>query len=165
MIHSAYLSLGSNIGDSKETLKQAILSLNAKDQITVTHVASNYQTTPVGGVKQDDFVNTAVRVKTELSPEELLDRCHEVEQSFHRERLIHWGPRTLDIDIIFFDEVTQATDTLILPHKEAFNRLFVLVPVLEIYQEDAYRTQIEAAIQKITNDPENTQRIERISHG
>ncbi|MDO4670172.1 MAG: 2-amino-4-hydroxy-6-hydroxymethyldihydropteridine diphosphokinase [Aerococcus sp.] len=146
MTHIVYLSLGSNMGERVETLRDAITALN-ETAGTVTDVADRYVTSPVGYEAQDDFVNTAVRLETSLDAEALLVVIHQIEQDFHRERLIHWGPRTLDIDIIFFGETTYTSKTLTIPHAEAFNRLFVLVPIQQIYQEQMYRETLQQRIQ------------------
>lgn len=159
--HIAYLSLGSNIGDRQATLNRAIHFLNQQAG-TITDVADFYVTSPVGGVVQEAFLNTAVRLETTLTPTALLATIHQIEQAFHRERRIHWGPRTLDIDMIFFDTVTMATETLTLPHPEAFNRLFVLIPVAQIYHETAYQQALTEQISRVqaTTDQE----IRKVSH-
>ncbi|MDO4680973.1 MAG: 2-amino-4-hydroxy-6-hydroxymethyldihydropteridine diphosphokinase [Aerococcus sp.] len=141
-----YLSLGSNMGDSEATLTGAITRLNEQAG-RITDVAGLYVTSPVGYEAQDDFVNTAVRLETTLDPEALLQVIHEIEQHFHRKRIIHWGPRTLDIDIIFYRDETYQSETLTIPHAEAFNRLFVLIPIQTIYQEQTYLETIQQRIQ------------------
>lgn len=130
--HRAYLGLGSNLGDKKAYLDQAVKSLGEVRGCRVEKVSSYLVTAPYGGVEQDDFLNACLKLKTFLSPQELLDRMHEIEQAAHRERLIHWGPRTLDLDILMYDDLVMESDTLIIPHVEMHKRAFVLKPLAEI---------------------------------
>lgn len=130
--HKAYLGLGSNMGDKKGYLDQAVKSLEKTRGCYVEKVSSYLVTKPYGGVEQDDFLNACLVLKTFLPPQELLDRLHEIEQNAHRERIIHWGPRTLDLDILLYDDEVLETDTLIIPHVEMHRREFVLKPLAEI---------------------------------
>lgn len=145
-----YLSLGSNMGEREAYLKEGRERLADHPQIQNLHSSSIYQTSPVGGVVQDDFLNQVVALETDLAPQALLDFIHEIEQACGRVRLIHWGPRTLDIDILFFGEETIDTETLKLPHHEIFNRLFVLQPLAQIMPADFYRkTEVHQAIDQL----------------
>ena len=128
----AYVALGSNIGDSKAHLDGAVEALKADEKVRVLKVADYIVTKPYGGVEQDDFVNSAMAIETLYSPEELLDRLHEIEADHARERMIHWGPRTLDLDILLYEDVVMDTPDLIIPHKDMHNREFVLKPMAEI---------------------------------
>lgn len=130
--HTAYIALGSNLGDKKAYLDGAANALNSIPCCKVEKISSYIVTKPYGGVEQDDFLNGCLRLKTLLSPEELLDTIHSVEQDAHRERLIHWGPRTLDLDILLYDDEILETDSLIIPHAEMHKRSFVLKPLCEI---------------------------------
>ena len=98
----------------------------------VYSVSAWINTAPYGGVEQDDFLNGCLTMRTLLPPEELLDRLHQIEQMANRVREIHWGPRTLDLDIIFYDDLVMGTPTLQIPHIEMHKRDFVLVPLNEI---------------------------------
>ena len=89
-------------------------------------------TAPYGGVEQEDFLNAAMELETLYTPEELLDVLHTVEQAAKRERLVHWGPRTLDLDILFYDDLVQDDSALTLPHPDMQNRDFVLKPMVEL---------------------------------
>ena len=89
-------------------------------------------TKPYGGVEQDDFVNGAIALQTLLTPQELLEKLHEIEQHANRERIVHWGPRTLDLDIIFYDKLVYEDENLIIPHVDMENRDFVLKPLMEL---------------------------------
>ena len=128
----AYVALGSNMGDSKAHLDGAVEALQADEKVRVLKVADYIVTKPYGGVEQDDFVNSAMAIETLYSPEELLDRLHEIEADHNRERIIHWGPRTLDLDILLYEDVVMDTPDLIIPHKDMHNREFVLKPMAEI---------------------------------
>ena len=130
--HTAYIALGSNIGDSKAYLDGAVLALDALPGCEVEKVSSYLVTKPYGGVEQPDFLNACLRLRTLLEPQELLDQMHVIEQAAHRERLIHWGPRTLDLDLLLYDQEVFESDTLIVPHVEMHLRDFVLQPMAEI---------------------------------
>jgi len=107
----AYLSIGSNIGNRIENLQAAIDGLR-KAGISVEQISHVYETEPVGGVVQDDFLNLAVRIATQLTAHELLDQLHIIEQNLHRKRLIHWGPRTIDLDILYYANENQCFSKL-----------------------------------------------------
>ncbi|MGN1481605.1 2-amino-4-hydroxy-6-hydroxymethyldihydropteridine diphosphokinase [Porcipelethomonas sp.] len=130
--HIAYLGLGSNLGDKKAYLDNAVKSLDETKGCHVEKVSSYYVTEPYGGVEQDDFLNACLMLKTLLTPEELLEKLHEIEQAAHRERIVRWGPRTLDLDILMYDDIVMETDDLIIPHAEMHLRSFVLNPLCEI---------------------------------
>jgi 2-amino-4-hydroxy-6-hydroxymethyldihydropteridine diphosphokinase len=133
---TGYLGLGSNIGDPAAHLRAAIELLEAEG-IEVEAVSSTYVTEPVGEVlDQPDFLNAAVRIRTELEPEELLDACKRVEaeggRSFDAPR---HSPRPLDVDLLLLGDLELSTDRLTLPHREVTTRRFVLVPLLELDPE------------------------------
>lgn len=130
--HTAYIALGSNMGDEKAYLDDAVNALNQVKGCKVQKVSSFIVTPPYGMVEQDDFLNGCLELRTLLTPEELLDELHEIEKSAGRERIIHWGPRTLDLDIIFYDDLLYHSDDLCIPHVEMHKRSFVLQPLKEI---------------------------------
>ena len=130
--HRAYVALGSNMGDSRAYIEEALRAFSTDPRIRVEKVSSLIVTKPYGGVEQDDFLNGALALKTLLTPQELLERLHEIEQEAHRERLIHWGPRTLDLDILLYDDLVLDTPDLIIPHVEMHLRDFVLIPLAQI---------------------------------
>ena len=131
--HTAYIALGSNIGDREQHLKNALAKIEELGEfVKLEKISSFYNTAPVGYVEQPDFLNAVVKVKTILEPEELLSILQEIENTEGRERKIHWGPRTLDLDILLFDDMVINTDTLVVPHPEMTKRDFVLVPLCEI---------------------------------
>lgn len=127
----AYLSLGSNMGDRGYYLNQALQRLQDRG-VTLIRVSGVYVTEPWGGVAQEDFWNIAVEIETGLEPLELLHLCQQIEQDLGRKRLVRWGPRTIDIDILLCDNVIIQTTELTLPHPHLEERAFVLVPLREI---------------------------------
>ena len=130
--HKAYLSIGSNIGDREAYLNQAVDAIYDDDNCRVTAVSKFIQTKPYGPVEQDDFLNGCLEIETLYAPMELLRAVNEIERQADRKREIHWGPRTLDIDIILYDDEIVAEDTLYIPHREMHKRAFVLEPLNQI---------------------------------
>ena len=102
--HTAYIALGSNLGDKKAYLDMAVEELDKTVGCKVLKVSDYLVTEPYGGVEQDDFLNACLSMRTLYNPFELLERMHEIEQAAKRERLVHWGPRTLDLDLLLFDD-------------------------------------------------------------
>ncbi len=124
---TAYLGLGSNLGDRREILRRAA---GALDEVTV--VSPVYETDPVGGVEQEAFYNIVVEVETRLNPHELLARCQELERAEGRVRTVRWGPRTLDVDLLLYGDRRIDTPDLVVPHPRMHERNFVMVPLLDI---------------------------------
>jgi len=131
-VSTAYLGLGGNLGDRLKYLAGAVRALNAEPGVSVEKVSSVYETTPVGVVDQPVFLNLAVQVTTTLSARELLTRCLQIENNFGRVRNERWGPRTLDIDVLWYDGNVVNDPDLTLPHPRMATRAFVLVPLAEI---------------------------------
>lgn len=131
-MEKVYLSLGSNIGDSACNLTTAITLIEKESKITLIKTSSYYQTKPVGGVIQDDFVNCVIEIQTTLNPVELLKVCQSVETRLKRERIVRWGPRTIDVDILLYGDMTINSDCLTIPHPRMYERAFVMVPLTEI---------------------------------
>ena len=127
--HIAYIALGSNIGDSKMYLDNAVKALNELPTSKVEVVSEYLVTPPYGVTDQPDFLNGCLKLRTLLYPYELLAELNRIEKEAGRERIIHWGPRTLDLDIIFYDDEIIAEADLIIPHVDMQNRLFVLEPL------------------------------------
>lgn len=130
--HKAYLSVGSNMGDRKKYLEDGIEALKAHPLIKQVKVSELIETAPYGGVEQADFLNAAIGLETLMEPEELLEALHNIENNAGRERILRWGPRTLDLDILFFDQLVYESDTLVIPHPDLHNREFVLKPLSTI---------------------------------
>ncbi len=130
--HIVYLGIGSNLGDKRGYLNKAVEELENDASINVRKVSEYIVTEPYGPVDQPDFLNGVIEIETPLEPDELLAIIHDIELEAGRERIIHWGPRTLDIDILLFDNEVINTESLTIPHPEMHKREFVLKPLAEI---------------------------------
>ena len=130
--HKVYLSIGSNIGNKEAYLNQAIDGLYDDDNCRVLAVSNFIETEPYGPVLQDNFLNGCVEIETLYSPRELLKAVNGIEAEADRKREVHWGPRTLDIDIILYDDKIVQEQDLMIPHMEMHKRLFVLEPLNQI---------------------------------
>ncbi|MEU9522214.1 2-amino-4-hydroxy-6-hydroxymethyldihydropteridine diphosphokinase [Streptomyces sp. NPDC048224] len=135
----AVIALGANLGNRLETLQGAIDALEDTPGVRVKGVSPVYETEPWGVApdSQPSYFNAVVIVKTTLPPSSLLERAHAVEEAFHRVRDEHWGPRTLDVDIVAYAEVVSDDPQLTLPHPRAHERAFVLAPWLDVDPEAA----------------------------
>lgn len=130
--HVVVLSLGSNLGDRFDNLQEAVDTLFDAPGLVFVSLSPVYETTPVGGPPQGDFLNAVLVAGTRLAPETLLERVLNIENSLDRIREVRWGPRTLDIDIVLFGGVKSDDPHLTLPHPRAHERAFVLVPWADI---------------------------------
>jgi 2-amino-4-hydroxy-6-hydroxymethyldihydropteridine diphosphokinase len=132
-MRSGYLGLGSNVGERRAHLEDAVSAL-PEHGVTVTASSSVYETEPVGEVlDQREFFNACVRIRTDLAPEALLDACKAVERALGRAPGgIRHGPRPIDVDLLLLDDIELSTERLTLPHPEVVGRRFVLVPLLEL---------------------------------
>jgi len=129
----AYIGLGSNIGDKIAMCRHAIEMLGKAGRLI--RVSSFYCTEPIGYVTQEDFVNAVAKIETSLSPTALLARCHVIEDALGRSRLVWWGPRTIDLDILLYGDQVISDAELAIPHPMMAKRAFVLVPLSEIAPE------------------------------
>ncbi|WP_226989421.1 2-amino-4-hydroxy-6-hydroxymethyldihydropteridine diphosphokinase [Desulfuromonas sp. TF] len=130
---TAYLALGSNLGDREEILKGARRTLSAAPGVRVTAWSPLYLTEPVGGPEgQGLYLNAVLEVETELSAQDLLQRCLEVERCFDRQREERWSARTLDVDLLFWGEETRCEPDLVIPHPRMHLRQFVLTPLRDL---------------------------------
>lgn len=130
--HTAYIALGSNMGDREEYLRNAVEALDQVEGCMVRKVSEFIETPPYGVTDQADFLNGCLELRTLLHPEELLEEIHRIEKEAGRERIVRWGPRTLDLDIIFYDDLICQEDDLCIPHVEMHKRKFVLEPLAGI---------------------------------
>lgn len=126
------LGLGSNIGDKRANIARALACLSARGAVAVTKISSIYRTAPWGYLEQEDFANACALATTTLEPPALLAEVKTVEAEMGRTDGLRWGPRLIDIDILFYGDETFHSPALVLPHKELFNRAFVLAPLAEI---------------------------------
>ena len=128
----AYIGLGSNLGDRLAYLQSAVDRLDATDGVEVVAVSRVYETAPVGGPPQGAYLNAVVAVETQLDPHELLALAQRTERDAQRVRAEHWGPRTLDVDLLLYDDVRRADPELTLPHPRMWERGFVLAPLRDV---------------------------------
>ncbi|MBE9184105.1 2-amino-4-hydroxy-6-hydroxymethyldihydropteridine diphosphokinase [Microcoleus sp. LEGE 07076] len=145
------IALGSNLGDSLATLKSAIATLNNTPEITVKSHSSWYQTAPVGP-PQPDYINACAILEVALEPQQLLAALLAIEIKFNRIRREKWGPRTLDLDLLLYDNLILETPTLTLPHPRMLERAFVLVPLAEIAPDWVHpvtKSAIDQLVQKV----------------
>ena len=132
MTVTTYIGLGANLGNPEEQLTGALQALAKMPQTKVVAFSKLYKSRPVGPGQQEDYCNAAAALETELLPDALLDELQAIEQTFGRERIIRWGARTLDLDILLYGNDVIDTERLTIPHKEMHWRSFVLIPLAEI---------------------------------
>lgn len=129
--HRAFIGLGSNIGNKNANLEEAIEFMNT-ETTRVIKISNFYTTKPVGYTDQDNFLNCAVEIKTLLTPKELIEFLLNIEKNLKRERIIRWGPRTIDLDVLLYDDIITSLEEIIIPHPRMHERLFVLKPLSDI---------------------------------
>lgn len=129
---TVYIALGANLGNPQQTLRDALHTLAALPQLNHLRASSLYSSSPMGPVEQPDYVNAVACADTELSPIALLDLLQSIELQFGRQRLQHWGPRTLDLDILLYGQQTINEPRLTIPHPGLAERDFVIVPLSEV---------------------------------
>ncbi len=131
----AYIAFGSNIGDRIKTIQNAFELINNNPDISIKKMSSYYEAEPVEYPNQAWFINGVIEIETKLTPEELLSFCLEIESEIERIRTIKWGPRTIDLDIIYYDQELISTSDLQIPHLRMHARAFVLLPLAEIAED------------------------------
>lgn len=146
-----YIALGSNMGDRELHLYSAVKEISSHEEVMLETFSSIYETDPVGFEDQDKFLNMVVKVKTKLGPSELLRFLQEVELMYGRERKIKWGPRTLDLDILLYNQENIETERLIIPHPRMTQRAFVLLPLIEI-DKNIQIPSIETPVNTLINE-------------
>ena len=157
---SALIALGGNVGDVRATFEKAIANICGMAQAALVARSSDYRTPPWGDEAQPRFINACIEIDTPLDPHALLFVLHKVEQKFGRDRAKErrWGPRTLDLDLIAYDDVTLDKPELTLPHPRLFERAFVLVPLAEIAPDRVIRgRRVDEALRDLS-----TEGIERL---
>lgn len=134
-MNKVYLGLGTNMGDRVDHLKRACALLDENKDIRISKKSKIYETKAWGYTEQADFLNICIELKTSLSPKELHKVCQYVEEALHRKRIIRWGPRTIDVDILFFNDIILDDENLTIPHPRIQDRAFVLIPLLDLNDE------------------------------
>ncbi|HHV99717.1 MAG TPA: 2-amino-4-hydroxy-6-hydroxymethyldihydropteridine diphosphokinase [Clostridiaceae bacterium] len=132
MKSKVFIGLGSNIGNREKYIHDAIKHISQIPDTKIIKMSDIYETEPVGNTEQDRFLNMAVCIATRLEPLELLGRLQYIENLLGRKRTIRWGPRTIDLDILLFDDLHLELPQLVIPHPRMFERAFVLIPLSEI---------------------------------
>lgn len=130
-----YLGLGTNVGDRLKYLNDAIDYIKKIENTKIVRISKVYETRPWGYTNQNDFLNLCVAIETNLKPKDLLQKCLEVELNLKRERIIRWGPRTIDIDILIYDDIICNDEKLTLPHPRIQERAFVLIPLIDLNEK------------------------------
>jgi 2-amino-4-hydroxy-6-hydroxymethyldihydropteridine diphosphokinase len=131
-MHSIFIGLGSNLDNPQQKIKDAIHLINEIDDVNITATSSLYETPPVGFLNQPNFINAVVQISSSINCNELLLKLFDIERIFGRVRKEKNGPRTLDLDILLFDDLVLESESLTIPHPRMHERLFVLIPLLEI---------------------------------
>lgn len=151
MTQAAYIGLGSNLGDREQTLMDAVKHIHQLEGVVVESCSSLYETDPIGFVEQPAFLNMVIRVKTSLEPDVLLREMLAIELRLGRVRDVHWGPRTIDLDLLRVEDKIITTELLTLPHPHMRERAFVLVPLLECcaMEDEEFRIQIEQDLHEL----------------
>ena len=131
----AYIGLGSNLKDPKLQIETALKALNEVDGILVTKISSFYESKPLLDISGPNYINAVCKVDTSLSAIDLLDVCQQIEDNQKRVRKVKWGSRTIDLDILLYEQQVISSDRLSIPHPEMIDRAFVMVPLYEIDKE------------------------------
>jgi 2-amino-4-hydroxy-6-hydroxymethyldihydropteridine diphosphokinase len=126
------LGLGGNVGDPAATIRAAVAALQQRGIATIERVSSLYRTAPWGGVPQPDYANACAVGRTDLAPLDLLDAVKRLERDLGRVDTVRWGPRVIDIDILYYGDETVQDERLVIPHRDLLRRAFVLIPLAEI---------------------------------
>jgi 2-amino-4-hydroxy-6-hydroxymethyldihydropteridine diphosphokinase len=159
---TVYIGLGSNMGNKIEACRKALVLLARAGRITA--VSSFYATEPIGYPDQEEFINAVVELETELSPMALLASCHVIEDELGRRRLMHWGPRTVDLDILLYGSQVIENSELSVPHPLMAVRRFVLVPLCEIAPQ-AVHPVLHKTAEQLLRKLEDPYRVKRYKAG
>ncbi|MBN1898060.1 MAG: 2-amino-4-hydroxy-6-hydroxymethyldihydropteridine diphosphokinase [Spirochaetes bacterium] len=155
--HTVYLSLGSNIGDREKNIINALRLLKIKG-IPITKMSSLYESEPVGIEDQPWFYNMVIKISSSLQPDKILKIVKDIEAEIGRMWTTKWGPRVIDIDILFYEDQIVNMENLVIPHKEFHNRDFVLVPMVEI-EPDFIHPVLKKSIEDILESPRKRKKV------
>jgi len=161
-MHKVYISLGSNMGDKQSHISQAVNLLNAHVSVSRVRVSSFYASAPIGYLEQDDFINAVAEITTTLRSKHVLLLCQSIEQQLHRERIKRWGPRTIDLDVLLYDDQKISKPELEVPHPRMHERAFALLPLLELAPDATVNGIAASELLKAVQD-QNIQKLESVS--
>jgi 2-amino-4-hydroxy-6-hydroxymethyldihydropteridine diphosphokinase len=161
MKHVAYIGIGSNIGEKTLHCEKAIAEILRVDHHCLLAASSLYRTKPVGYTEQDWFVNGVIQIETDLNPFELLQSLSAIEFRLGRKKTIQWGPRTIDLDILFYDDAEVQTEELQVPHPRLQERQFVLIPLVEI-NRGLMHPVLKKTVAELLEDLKEDQGVERL---
>ena len=148
-MNEAFIGIGSNLGEKVQNCNDALAYIS--DFSKVTSMSSLYESEPAGYTEQPKFVNAVVKIETGLSPHDLLNSLKLIEKRMGRERTFRWGPRIIDLDILFYDDLIIESENLVIPHEELQKRRFVLEPILEI-DSDLIHPKYKISVKEILNN-------------
>ncbi len=161
MGHIAYIGIGSNLGDKLNQCEKAISGILKVDRHKLLAKSSFFKTHPLGYTSQDWFVNGVIKIETDLEAPELLETLKTIESQLGRKKTFRWGPRMIDLDILFFDDAEMHTEELQIPHPHIQDRQFVLIPLAEI-DRDLLHPVLKKTVQELLNNSKEDQGVERL---
>jgi 2-amino-4-hydroxy-6-hydroxymethyldihydropteridine diphosphokinase len=161
MGHIAYIGIGSNLGDKLHQCEKAISEILKIDRHKLLAKSSLFKTQPIGYTSQDWFVNGVIKIETDLDALELFRTLRAIESRLGRTKTFRWGPRTIDLDILFFDDIEIHTEELQIPHPQIQNRQFVLIPLAEI-DRHLIHPVLKKTIQELLNNFKEDQGVEKL---
>jgi len=161
MGHIAYIGIGSNLGDKLHHCEKGISEILKIDRHRLLAKSSLFKTQPIGYTSQDWFVNGVIKIETDLDALELFRTLKTIESQLGRTETFRWGPRTIDLDILFFDDVEIHTEELQIPHPQIQNRQFVLIPLAEI-DRNLIHPVLKKPIQELLNNCKEDQGVEKL---
>ena len=162
MSHNAFIAIGSNLGTPKENCIEAIDIISSNPDIKITSKSSFYQTAPVGNTEQNWFINSVIKISTQLNPDILLAVLLEIESKMGRIRKEKWGPRIIDLDLLFYDNLVIKQKDLTLPHPEIQKRNFVLQPLNEI-EENFIHPSLRKSISTLLKESKDNSVVKKIN--
>ena len=162
MSHNAFIAIGSNLGTPKENCIEAIDIISSNPHIKITSKSSFYQTAPVGNTEQDWFINAVIKVSTQLNSDILLSALLKIESKMGRIRKEKWGPRIIDLDLLFYDNLVIKQKDLTLPHPEIQKRNFVLQPLNEI-EENFIHPSLNKSINTLLKESKDNSVVKKLN--